>query len=70
MRSRKTRSSFAQFICNISHSVHQKSVQNSLFSRPTMEKGTIVNRYNDSKCAAAKWCEFIRPLSHRDRAGV
>ena len=25
---------------------------------------------SDSKCAAAKWREFIRPLSHRDRAGV
>ena len=35
MRSTKTRSSFAQFSCNISRSVHQKSVHHSLFSRPS-----------------------------------
>ena len=35
-----------------------------------MQKGTILDKSSDSKCAAAKWREFIRPLSHRDRAGV
>ena len=69
MRSRKTRSSFAQVSCNISRSVNQKSVHHSLFSRPPVQKGTILGS-SDSKCAAAKWREFIRPLSHRDRAGV
>ena len=41
MRSRKTRNSFASFSCNISRDVHQNSVQNSLFSRPSVQKGTI-----------------------------
>ena len=70
MRSSKTQSSFAQLSCNISRNVHQKSVQNSLYSRPSMHKGTILKKSSDSKCAAAKWREFIRPLSHRDRTGV
>ena len=70
MRSRKTRNSFAQISCNISRNVHQTSVQNSLLSRPSVQKGTIFGKSSDSKCAAAKWREFIRPLSHRDRAGV
>ena len=69
-RSRKTRSSFAQLSCNISRSVYQNSVHNSLFSRPPVQKGTIFDKSSDSKCAAAKWREFIRPLSHRDRAGA
>ena len=68
-RSRKTRSSFAQFSCNISRSVNQNFAHHSLFSRPPVQKGTILGS-SDSKCAAAKWREFIRPLSHRDRAGV
>ena len=70
MRSSKTRISFASVSCNISRSVHQNSVQNSLFSRPPVQKGTNLEKSSDSKCAAAKWREFIRPLSHRDRAGV
>ena len=65
-RSRKTRNSFASFSCNISRDVHQKSVQNSLFSRPPVQKGTILEKSSDRKCAAARWREFIRPLSHRD----
>ena len=70
MRSRKTRSSFAQISCNNSRSAHQNSVHYSLFSCPYVQQGTILDKSNDSKCAAAKWREFIRPLSHRDRAGV
>ena len=70
MRSRKTQNSFAQFSCNFSRSVHQKSVQNSLFSHPYVQQGTNLEKSSDNKCAAAKWREFIRPLSHRDRAGV
>ena len=35
-----------------------------------MQKGTILNRGSDRKCAAAKWRDIVRPLSHRDRAGV
>ena len=35
-----------------------------------MQRGTILDKSSDSKCAAAKWREFIRPLLHRDRAGV
>ena len=27
-------------------------------------------RSSDSKCVAAKWCEIVRLLSHRYRAGV
>ena len=69
-RSKTTRSSFAQFSSGVSRSVNQKSVHNSLFSRPTVQQGTILEKSSDSKCAAAKWREFIRPLSHRDRAGV
>ena len=59
MRSSKTRSSFAQFSCNTSRNVHQKSVQHFLFSRPSMQRGTILDKSSDSKCAAAKWREFI-----------
>ena len=70
MRSKKTRNSFASVSCNISRSVHQHSVQHSLFSRPHVQSGTIFGKSSDSKCAAAKWREVIRPLSHRDRAGV
>ena len=70
VRSSKTRSSFAQFSCNTSRNVLQKSAQHSLFSRPFVQRGTILDKSSDSKCAAAKWREFIRPLSHRDRAGV
>ena len=70
MRSSKTRSSFAQFNCNNSRRVNQKSVHHSLYSRPSMKKGTILNRGSDRKCAAVKWRETVRPLSHRDRAGV
>ena len=69
-RSRKTRSNFAQVSCNISRNVNQTSVHNSLFSRPPVQQGTILNESSDRKCAAAKWREFIRPLSHRDRAGI
>ena len=69
MRSRKTRNSFASVSCNISRNVHQNSVHHSLYSRPHVQKGTILGS-SDSKCAAAKWREFVRPLSHRDRAGV
>ena len=29
-----------------------------------------MNRGSNRKCAAAKWREIVRPLSHRDRAGV
>ena len=54
MRSNKTRSSFTQFSCNISCNVNQKSVQNSLYSRPFVQRGTILNKSSDSKCAAAK----------------
>ena len=70
MRSTKMRSSFAQFSCTTSRNVNQKSVHHSLFSRPPVQKGTILEKSSDSKCVAAKWREFIRPLSHRDRAGV
>ena len=70
MRSKMTWSSFAQFSCNTSRNVHQNSVQHSLFSRPPVQQGTIFEKSSDSKCAAARWREFIRPLSHRDRAGV
>ena len=70
MRSSKTRSSFVQFSRNTSRSVYQKSVHNSLFSRPPVKKGTILDKSSDRKCAVAKWREFIQPLSHRDRAGV
>ena len=70
MRSKMTRSSFAQLSCNISRNVYQNSVQNSLFSRPYVQQGTTLDKSSDSKCAATKWHEFIRPLSHRDRAGV
>ena len=68
MRSSKTRSSFTQISCNIS--VNQKSVQHSLFSRPSVQQGTILEKSSDSKCAAVKWRDIIRPLSHRDQAGV
>ena len=70
MRSSKTRSSFAQFSCNTSRNVHQKSVQHSLFSRPSVQPGTILDKSSGSKCAVAKSREFIRSLLHRDRAGV
>ena len=70
MRSKKTRSSFAQISCKNSCSVNQNSVHHSLYSRPSMQKGTILNRGSDHKCAAAKWREIVRPLSHRGRAGV
>ena len=69
-RSRKTRNSFASVSCNISRNVYQNSVQNSLYSRPLVQKGTVLDESSDRKCAAAKWREFIRPLSHRERAGV
>ena len=64
------RSNFAQFSCTTSHSVNQKSVHHSLYSRSSVQKDTIVNRGSDRKCATAKWRDIIRPLSHRDRAGV
>ena len=70
MRSSKTWSSFAQFSCNISRNVNQTSVHHFLFSRPYVQQGTNLEKSSDSKCAAAKWREFIRPLLHRDRAGV
>ena len=35
-----------------------------------MQQGTILEKSSDSKCTAAKWHDIIRPLSHRDRAGV
>ena len=70
MRNSKARSSFAQFSCNNSRSVYQKSVHHSLYSRPSVQKGTILNRGNDRKCATAKWRDIVRPLSHRDRARV
>ena len=70
MRSSKTWSSFAQFNCNISRSVNQKSVHHSLHSRHSVQQGTILNRRSNQKCAAAKWCDIVRPLSHRDRARV
>ena len=70
LRSSKTRSRFAELSCNYSRNVNQKSVQNSLLSRPSVQQGTILSKSSDSKCAAAKWRKFIRPLSHRDRAGV
>ena len=66
MRSSKTRNKFAQFSCNISRDVNQNFVQNSLFSRPSVQRGTVLEKSSDSKCAAAKWHEFVRPLSHRD----
>ena len=70
MRSNKTRSSFAQFSCKNSRSVNQNSVHYSLNSRHSVQKGTIFDKSSDSKCAAAKWRDIVRPLSHRDRAGV
>ena len=70
MRSSKTRSSFAQFSCNISRSVNQNSVHHSLYSRPSVRKGTILNRGSDHKCAATKWREIVRPLLHRDQVRV
>ena len=54
MRSSTTRSSFAQFSCNNSRSVYQKSVHHSLYSRPSVQKGTILNRGSDHKCVAMK----------------
>ena len=59
MRSSKTQSSFAQFSCNVSRNVNQKSVHHSLDSRPSVRKGTILNRSSDRKCAAAKWRDII-----------
>ena len=54
MRSSKTRSSFAQFSCNNSRNVYQKPVHHSLYSRPFVQQGTILNRSRDRKCVAAK----------------
>ena len=70
MRSKKTRNNFAQFSCNNNRSVYQNSVPHSLYSRPSVQQGTIFNRSSDRKCTTAKWREIVRPLSHRDRAGV
>ena len=58
-RSSKTQNNFAYFSCNTSRNVHQKPVQNSLYSRPSVQIGTILNRGSDQKCDAAKWREFI-----------
>ena len=70
MRSRKTRSSFAQFSCNTSRSVNQNSIHHSLYSRPFVQQGTMLNRSSDRKCAVAKWRDIVQPLSHRDRVGL
>ena len=69
-RSRQTRSRHASISCNISRSVNQKSVQNSLLSRRSVQRGTNFESSTEIKSAAAKWRDIIRPLSHRDRAGV
>ena len=66
MRSSKVWSSFAQFSFNISRNVNHKSVQHSLYSCPSVQKGTILNKSSDRKCAVAKWHNIVRPLSHRD----
>ena len=70
VRSSETRSSFAQVSCNISRNVNQNSVHHSLFSRSSVQRGMILDKSSDSKCATAKWRDIIRPLLHRDRAGV
>ena len=70
LRSSKTQNNFAQFSCNTSCCVNQKYVHYSFDSRPSVQQGTILNRGSDQKCAAAKWRDIVRPLSHRDRARV
>ena len=69
-RSRQTRSRRASINCTISRSVNQKSVQNSLFSRQLVQQGTKFESSTEIKSVAAKWRHIIRPLSHRDRAGI
>ena len=69
-RSKKTRNNLEQFNCNSNRSVHQNSVQNSLFVRPSVRQGTNFYVTNDRKCTAAKWREIVRPLTSRDRARV
>ena len=70
MRSKKTRSSFPQISCKNSRNVNQNFVQHSLYSRPSVQKGTVLNRGSNHKCATGKWREIVRPLSHRGREGV
>ena len=40
------------------------------FHVPLCSQARLLDKSSDSKCVAAKWREFIRLLSHRDRAGV